>query len=214
MQKIINQSFEKMVSTYEQTLSTFYPAQESSGFTEANQVHIFINSLMNTLNDADAASWLEFPWVNKSEHIDGFVYSPKYRSVFYIEAKRLSHTKKKQEIINDIVRLYQASEEFLRKYDVIDVEHEYIIALSDIWLETEWKKEMPEWWCGIGNVPPQVQKWTQCKENDRVKSKGTLGDELYKLDIDWATYSTSAHWLGEKLDNVKNYCLLMASSKI
>ncbi len=40
MEQIISRSFDEMVSTYTRTLTNFYPERGSTGFTEANQVHI------------------------------------------------------------------------------------------------------------------------------------------------------------------------------
>ncbi|OCH19260.1 hypothetical protein [Aliivibrio logei] len=210
MEHIINKSFEKMISTYENTLNNFYPARGSSGFTEANQTHIYINALMHSLDDEKAVSWLEFPWESKEQHIDGFVYSPKYKSVFYIEAKRLSHTKKKQEIIRDIERLYCPNKEFVTQCGIVDFDSEFVIALSDVWLETKWKKSMPEWWCGIDNVPNQVKRW-ESKKNVLIKPESTICSELKN---DWSASFRQAYWLGENVSSVSNYCLLMAASKI
>lgn len=211
MEHIIRRSFDKMVSTYEHTLNNFYPARGSTGFTEANQTHIYINSLMDCLGDESAVSWLEFPWELKKQHIDGFVYSPKYKSVFYIEAKRLSHTKKKQEIIRDIDRLYCLNKKFINEYGIVDFDNEFVIALSDVWLETNWKKSMPEWWCGMNNVPSQVRSWESDVRGTLINPKSTICSEL---EADWSASFRYAYWLGEKVSSVENYCLLMAASKI
>ncbi len=87
MDHIISRSFDEMISIYTRTLESFYPARGSTGFTEANQVHIYVNALIKCLDDDQAVSWLEFPWVEKKEHIDGFVFSPRHKAVFFIEAK-------------------------------------------------------------------------------------------------------------------------------
>jgi hypothetical protein len=61
MDSIVIDSFLNMVKTYEGLLQVFYPARGSTGFTESNQVHIYVNSLIESLNDSSAVSWLEFP---------------------------------------------------------------------------------------------------------------------------------------------------------
>lgn len=207
MEQIIARSFNEMVATYIRTLERFYPARGSNGFTEANLVHIYINALIKCLDDDRAVSWLEFPWVEKKQHIDGFVFSPINKAVFFIEAKRLSHTNKKQEIINDIYRLFNGNKQFLRDNGVTDYESEYVVALSDVWLETKWKRSMPEWWCGKNNVPEQVTA-----HSSLISPKNTIHEEL--IDINWQQSTSYAYWLGERCKNAENYCLLMAALEI
>jgi len=211
MDYIIRKSFDKMISTYECTLNKFYPARGCNGFTEVNQTHTYINALIHSLDDENAVSWLEFPWVLKKQHIDGIVYSPKHNSVFYIEAKRFSHKKKKKEIIRDIERLYCPNKEFIAECGIINFDREFVIALSDVWLETKWKKSIPEWWCGIDSTPNQVKNWESELRGQLVKPESTLCQEL---GVDWSTSFRYAYWLGENVSSVENYCLLMAASKI
>ena len=207
MDQIISQSFNEMIATYTRMLKSFYPARGNTGFTEANQVHIYINALMKSLDDNCAVSWLEFPWVEKRQHIDGFVFSPKYKTVFFIEAKRLSHTKKKQEIIRDIKRLHYKDKQFLYDNGVTDYENEYVVALSDVWLETKWKRSMPEWWCGKNKVPDQVAAHGLLTTPDSTIHNSLVG-------TNWKQSTSFAYWLGEHYESVKNYCLLMAVLKI
>ncbi|MBF4318089.1 hypothetical protein EAY30_24760, partial [Vibrio anguillarum] len=89
------------------------------------------------LDDEDSVHWLEFPWVSKSEHIDGMVFSPKYKSIFYIEAKRLSKSIQKSLVVDDIERVISNDRSFINSNELY-AENEYIIALSDVWLEDKW----------------------------------------------------------------------------
>jgi hypothetical protein len=219
MENIISDSFYKMVNSYDKTLEKFYPARGSTGFTEANQVHIYINSLTSSLADENLVSWLEFPWEQKKQHIDGFIYSPKHKTVFYIEAKRISHTKKKKEIIGDIKRLCSADKKFIAENKVTDYKNQYIIVLSDVWLENKWKKSIPEWWCGYDNIPKQILQWESVTSNSLIRADSTIHSDLENLDwhgdcVNWHQSRTYAHWLGEKDSSPKNYCLLMAALKI
>ena len=66
MEQIISKSYDEMVATYTRTLANFYPARGSTGFTEANQVHIYVNALIKCLDDDRVVSWLEFPWADKN----------------------------------------------------------------------------------------------------------------------------------------------------
>ncbi|MEG0006945.1 MAG: hypothetical protein RR721_10720 [Aeromonas sp.] len=212
MNDLILTSFEEMVSTYKETLKNIYPARGSTGFTEANQVHIYTNSLVNTLGDTDAVSWLEFPWESKKQHIDSLVYSPKHQAIFYIEAKRIYSAKKKVEMINDIKRLYHSNRVFLQEHGITQYNSEYIIALSDVWLEKKWQKAIPAWWCTADRIPEQVKLWEQQTGKSLMPTDITIHDEL--ITMDWDQSRPFAYWLGETCNNVKNYCLLMASLKI
>src|SRR3990167_2545688 len=89
MEKALN-AFNTMSAKYEKIFSTgFYPARQSTGFTEQNLVHSYVNALIKTLGD-DSFEWLEFPWKDNKQHIDAIVISEKNNSIYYIEAKRLS----------------------------------------------------------------------------------------------------------------------------
>lgn len=214
MESILSDSFLNMVKTYERMLQVFYPARGGTGFTESNQVHIYVNSLIESLDDSSAVFWLEFPWEDKKQHIDAFVYSPRYKAVFYIEAKRLSISKKKGQIINDITRIVNADRSFLKEHSIQNIENEYVIALADVWLETKWKKSMPEWWCGFDNVPEQLLGWeVKPKQSDKlVKPLSVLENKLTVTN--WSTACKHAYWLGEFCEKVPDYCVLMASQKI
>ncbi|EGV1833452.1 hypothetical protein AB5Q63_004679 [Vibrio parahaemolyticus] len=213
MDKIISTAFEEMCGTYERMLCSFYPARDSTGFTEQNQVHNFVNALKTALDDADSVHWLEFPWVSKSEHIDGMVFSPKYKSIFYIEAKRLSKSIQKSLVVDDIERVISNDRSFINSNELY-AENEYIIALSDVWLEDKWKTAIPHWWLGSEDLPVQFQSWEHKHKRKLATPKSTLQKELQKRNIDWANSKSLVYLVGDKVNKVKNYCLLLASKKI
>lgn len=191
MDELLKKSFALMCNRYNTLLNEFYPAKESTGFTESNQVHIFVNSLTKSLNDELVVEWLEFPWIDKKQHIDAMVYSPKNKTVFYIEAKRFSHKSKVASISRDIKRILTADRGFMSKHRINNIENEYIIALSDVWLETKWKKSIPTWW-----------------ENNETDSFKNSLKENYNIDWD------KAKQYSKELSSINNYCLLMSSKKI
>ena len=144
---ILRNSFDIMSNKYKSLLKGFYPARDGTGFTEANQSHFYVNSLVKSLNDEDCIEWLEFPWSDKSTHIDAMVYSPMYKAIFYIEAKRFSNFDKKlKEISNDIKRLISDNKEFIKDYKIEDIEFQYAIGLADIWGESNNKNELINNW--------------------------------------------------------------------
>jgi len=195
MDSVLETSFYTMYKKYNKMLEKFYPARGSTGFTESNQVHIFVNSLTNTLSDDSIFEWLEFPWADKKQHIDAIVYSPKYKAIFYIEAKRFTLKSKIYSIAEDIQRIVDPelskNRNFIKEHNINDVEKEYIVILSDVWLETKWKKSIPQWWLN----------------DDENSFKNFLKQDY---DIDWI----EAKQYCKELTSIENYCLLMSCKKI
>jgi len=210
MDNVIESAFEKMCKTYVSLLSIFYPARGATGFTEQNLVHNFINALKDSLEDDSSVHWLEFPWANKSKHIDGMVFSPKYKTIFYIEAKRFSISRQKASIINDIKRVVVEDRTFINKNNIF-AEHEYIIALSDVWLENRWKTAIPRWWTGLHESPSQLIEWENKPNNCLAEPKSSLEIDLKQREVDWSGYNSYVYLVGDKAEN---YCLLLASKKI
>ena len=127
MNKILKASFNTMCKKYNLMINeNFYPARDSTGFTESNLVHTFVNSLVKELNDDLAIEWLEFPWIDKKQHIDAMVYSPKYKTIFYIEAKRFSNQSKKQSLAKDINRLINDDKSFIKEHKIQDIKNQYM----------------------------------------------------------------------------------------
>lgn len=214
MKNEIEQAFYVMCKRYVELLEDFYPARDKAGFTERNQVHFYINSLMKKLNDENAVEWLEFPWKDKKQHIDAVVYSPKHRTVFYIEAKRFSMKSKVKSIKNDISRVCKSDREFKSEYGIKNVEHEYLIVLSDVWLETKWKRSVPSWWIGCA-LPKQVLLWEGFSGKSLSIEKDSFIDFLKEEDgVDWSGSRQDVYWIGEKIKHAKNYCLLIGWKKI
>jgi hypothetical protein len=155
---ILYNSFETMANKYCNLLNhqKFYPARDSTGFTEANQSHFYVNSLVKNLNDENCIEWLEFPWSDKSTHIDAMVYSPKYKTIFYIEAKRFSNFDKKlKEISNNIKRVISDNKDFIKDYNIGDIKFQYAIGLADIWNESKNKDKL-------------INNWKKNKDNDFI----------------------------------------------
>ena len=215
IEKMIEDAFDKMYLKYYQLLKSFYPAQGSTGFTERNQTHNFVNSLISTLNDKDTINWFELPWKEKEQHIDAMVYSPEYKSIFYIEAKRLSITRKKESIVEDIKRVVDTKdrESLLSKYKLPNVTNEYMIALCDVWLENKWKRNVPFWWTGKKSIKGFEDLTFETKASEK-----TFAERLKKCDpaINWENGTQLIKRFTEDLSSecLKNYCLLMSYNKL
>lgn len=214
MDSIIKNSFEFMCSKYSELLTSFYPARGSTGFTEQNQVHIYVNALSQSLDDPKAVEWLEFPWKNKNEHIDALVYSPKHKACFFIEAKRLIHRSKSDDIVADVKRIANSNKNFLVEHKIKNYQHEYIIALSDVWFETDWKRSRPAWWFS-GEIPEQILKWNQnLNERLTLVQSDTFKQSLLNIPVNFTEFTPYGLWIGENIPAIRNYCLLMAAIKI
>ena len=193
----------------------FYPARGSTGFTEQNLIHNYVISLIECLDDGECFHWFEFPWEDKKQHVDAIVYSPKYCSIFYIEAKRFNVESKKDSLAKDIKRIIKCNRSFIREHTKHKVNYEFVIVLSDVWLETKWKKAIPSWWME-NKVPSQVVKWEQSVEQKLGNNEGSFSELLAspKYGVDWSPSAHYIYWLGEKIDEAKNYCILMGSMQI
>jgi len=209
----MQETFKHYCQKYAIIFSSFYPARGSSGFTEANQIHLFVNSLAETLSEKCLIQWLEFPWAKKSQHIDAFVYSKEHKSVFYIEAKRLYNEKKRQELLNDMGRIiYQSNRDTIKNaYELSDVD-EYAISLCDVWLEDKWeKRKIPSWWKGepckafFSNGDLEGVLDSDRTFIDDIKSPWPKRNQFIKR------FSSSDNPLESCL---KNYCIMMGYVKI
>jgi hypothetical protein len=90
---LIIESFNKVIERYNSIFSQYYPAHDSTGFTERNLTCNFAESLKYYLGE-ESFIWYESPVnpKNKKEHIDAVVFSKKHNSVLLIETKRLGQT--------------------------------------------------------------------------------------------------------------------------
>ncbi len=142
---------------YDNILKQYYPAHNSTGFTEANLTFNFAEALRVDL-DGTAFSWLEAPLTDKSNHIDGVVFSKEHNAVFFIESKRIGNgnvSRKKREIVEDMVRLLSPIErdhvlkEWKIDSDIKLTLKQYIICIADFWQEKEsTSKDVSDWWFG------------------------------------------------------------------
>lgn len=187
-------AFTLMGNRYEKIFeSGFYPARGSTGFTEQNLVHTYVNALVNELGD-DAIEWLEFPWEDKKQHIDAIVFSKCNQSIYYIEAKRFRLPKQLTELNHDIQRVksfyhHHNFEKTMREHNITpsDFNTHCVVALADIWTglkEYKWKQTFPSEW--TKNVLPNkfakheyISNLLQNSPHTSIKEFARLPD--YKL---------------------------------
>lgn len=190
MEDIINSAMEEMHSRYISILSQYYPAHNSTGFTERNLTNNFVFALEKTL-DKECISWFEAP-ISKdsSKHIDAVVFFDDI--TILIEAKRFtSANAKAQSVISDLGRMHSVdSIEVLEKGLGVreNKRKRYSIVLADVWTETEAKTSVYTF-------------WPSCITNN------SNYDFIYSDTLSFSDQPGKGQWL-------HNYKILIAVSKI
>lgn len=218
--QILNSAFDTMKLEYEKIFQCMHPANGSSGFTEANQTANFVNALKVKLHDPEVIAWFEFPWkfescyAKASGRIDALVYSPKYQTLFCIEAKRIWDETKKISIKNDIQRLEDGLREMVfnenftfKKSEYSDkvIKDTYLIVLGDVWLSKPTpsfnKRDVPRWWLGK-------------KYEDKIPSICSLENNStdFLLDGNMLNWTCNLHELKTPKSDTP-YCLMIAYKK-
>ena len=189
-----------MKERYQNIFNQYYPAHNSTGFTERNLSCNFSEALLAELKDETAFVWYEAPLPitekGKCQHIDAVVFSSKTNSVFFIESKRLGDkpTGKIEDVLEDINRLLDTKEVFDIKSKKKDkkftnrgyileewyynnkLENQYVICLMDFWVEKE-------------NYKLDIKELIISKNKSEQFSPEkilfeSIGDESFKCSID------------------------------
>lgn len=210
MENILKATFGRMVEEYNHIFENYYPAHDSTGFMEANQVHLFIKALISNKELKDAFAWLEPPLekVGRSyPHIDGVVFIPSEKAVVFIEAKRLNNINTKiSEIYSDVDRLLVADN---RKHILsnikFEVDNHYVVCLADVWLETKNKESIPHWWCS-DETPEGIIKTPSI----RYEKRETFIERMRSNGVEWMKENQLIH----EFEEVKNYCVMSGFHKV
>jgi hypothetical protein len=141
-------SFLNFIDRYNLIFSQYYPAHDSTGFTERNLTCNFAESL-KTLIDKDSFIWYETP-IGDNKHIDATVFSQKQKAIFFIEAKRLGQQIKRQidSLKDDIKRIDTEINENNQENATINYileelswknnsQTRYIVFICDYWDESD-----------------------------------------------------------------------------
>jgi hypothetical protein len=193
--RIAKTAFENMAIEYTQLLDRFYPAKDSSGFTERNLTYRFCKTFEAALVQSNVGacfSWMEFPLTKQKKengkrvsapHLDSviFVFHDDQISVVYIEAKRITennYDQKYDSIISDIRRMKSESnrasvlEQVYHKAS-LSQKNEYICFAADVWIGNKKRShEVPGWWeTALPNsIGPSKQQMTFQKEIKKYDS--------------------------------------------
>lgn len=187
MIETLKTAFKNTEEKYCKILNSYYPAHNSTGFTERNLTNNFANSLELALTGSPF-TWFEAPLsATDKKHLDAIVFHPQSKTSFLIEAKRLSNTVQKiNEIKKDIERMksndhHSTLERGLRG---VSVENRYAIVLADVWLESDSKVDA-------------YNSWPEC----------VCADAIWANSCGFESLNTTESWKN-------NYKLLIAAIKI
>ncbi|QDE32395.1 hypothetical protein [Shewanella polaris] len=208
MESLLRNTFNNMIQEYEVIFESYYPSHHSTGFMEANQVHLFAKSLCNL--QSDAFSWFEAPLkkVGRSyPRIDAVIFIPGLEAVVFIEAKRINNPNAKvNEIYKDIDRLLiDNNRNHIMAKVKFDIKHQYIVYLADVWLETKNKKSIPYWWCSKEKPDGILDR-----VSSRYKDTQTFVERMQSVGVNWNIKNQHIH----EFRMVENYCLMFGIHKI
>ena len=150
LNKHLDKVFELYKENYEKIFDVFYPAKNSTGFTEHNLSVNFCKAYETVF--PESISWFEYQFGEKNnKHFDAIVVNVQKKELLIIESKRFSKPAKKIcEIKKDIIRIKDTvvahKEEFSRipdfeKYTV------WGVILADVWVESKGKQEIYNSFC-------------------------------------------------------------------
>lgn len=194
IKQALQAAFDKTISKYSLILNNYYPAHNSTGFTERNLTNNFVNSLVEILNEQakgeQALAWYEAPLSAEEKlHIDAVVFDKYSNSCFLIESKRFSNLNKKiSETKHDIQRMsHQLYHQTLERGlgEDFKIENRYAVVLVDIWIEGK-------------NKTSTYVEWPKC-----------LNSAPFELDCrrGFESLATEAQWK-------QNYKIMMAVKKL
>jgi len=152
---------EKYKSSYIKILKSYYPAHNSTGFTEPNQPINFSKAYESCYTQA--ITWFEAPTKKPPKgHIDAVIINPNTKEVFLIEAKRFSNPDDaKSKIYKDIKRIvdYKNITYITEELKGVEQYKFYAVVLADVWLETDSKNDVYDKWknCFLDELPNDIR---------------------------------------------------------
>lgn len=129
-------------SRYSRMLDTYYPAFDTTGFTERNLTFNFCHEAL-CLNE-NLIVWQEAPFANKKEHLDSIIFDDDNKALYIIEAKRLGAKDAFGSIDHDMERLEGLLSSWKRIRGVDDDNEivtkrngyaKHLVILVDLWAE-------------------------------------------------------------------------------
>lgn len=149
MKEIVQKSFENVVAEYKSFFNKFYPGKKSAGFNELNQVSKFSHHYK--IANQDSLVWLELSFGGSDGRVDGLIIDIQRDAVIFIEAKRLSDSRKIKSISKDLARACEINNRKKLLYDenneqLLSLKNNYVLILVDIWDESKNKHKLINDW--------------------------------------------------------------------
>lgn len=143
---LLEDVLQRMQIRYSRMLDTYYPAFDSTGFTERNLTFNFCHEAL-CLNDK-LIVWQEAPLQDKSSHLDSVIFDDEHKSLYLVEAKRLGAVNALDSINLDMDRLTKISVDWRQIRGVDDEARnrivavrkyytKYLVILVDLWANRE-----------------------------------------------------------------------------
>lgn len=134
---------------YKRILYYYYPAHESTGFTERNLSVNFARAVEST--SSNAFTWYEVPLDRKVEHYDAMVVNVEAKEIYIIESKRFSvPLQKLREVGEDIQRITDKKNLAMVRKELKLPDYQnytvYGVIVADIWLEAKSKEKIYQHW--------------------------------------------------------------------
>ncbi len=136
--KMIETILNRMQARYSQMLDTYYPAFDTTGFTERNLTFNFCHEAL-CLNE-NMIAWQEVPLSDKEQHLDSIIFDDVNKSIYIVEAKRLGAEGAIGSIESDMKRLDGLSTDWKKIRGVDDYYvperknyKKYFVILVDLW---------------------------------------------------------------------------------
>lgn len=123
---------------YSRILDSYYPAFETTGFTERNLTFNFCHEAL--CQNENMIVWQEVPLSDKEQHLDSIIFDDVNKSIYIVEAKRLGAEGAISSIKNDMERLEDLSKQWTKIRGVDDCYvperknyKKYFVILVDLW---------------------------------------------------------------------------------
>ncbi|PKG36975.1 hypothetical protein CXF74_21340 [Psychromonas sp. Urea-02u-13] len=171
---IIKDAFIEMQSRYLKILNNYYPAHESTGFTERNLTNNFVASMEKIIGN-NCISWFEAPITDKeSLHVDAIIFDLSSKTLFIIEAKRLKSVSNLGSVRDDIVRMHTKNYISKLEDELIDIQinKRFAIVLADVWTENDATKNI-------------YKNWPKCIAGEDFYYSDKLGFESVNRENEW-----------------------------
>jgi len=165
LKNYIDSACTRMKERYDNIFLSYYPAHDSTGFTERNLTNNFVSSFESVIL-GDTISWYEAPIADsKKKHIDAILINHEMQFAILIEAKRLANPQSAIRSINaDIDRITNPKNHEILLYGLSKtkaVKNIYGLIIADVWKESPIKRKLfREWPSCITNKDIIVKTWT------------------------------------------------------